>query len=57
MDDEERKRRRSIVTDELVLKVKQTVSKKGRFTIFQLSEDFLQMSRTILYGIVQIEFS
>jgi transposase len=44
--------RHSIVTDELVQKVDQCVRGKRRFTISELSVEFLQTSRTTLYRIV-----
>jgi len=50
--DEGGQERHSIVTDELVRKVDQCLRGKRRFTISELSEEFLQTSRTTLYGIV-----
>jgi len=50
--DEDGQERHSIVTDELVQKVDQCLRGKCRFTISELSEDFLQTSRTTLHRIV-----
>jgi hypothetical protein len=51
MHDEGGQERHLIVTDELVQKVDQCLHGK-RFTISELSEEFPQTSRTILYRIV-----
>jgi len=50
--DEGGQERHSIVTDELFRKVDQCFRGKRRFTILELSEGFLQTSRTTLYEIV-----
>ena len=53
MHDEGDQERHSIVTDELFQKrVEQRLRRKRRFTISELSEEFPQTSRTILYRIV-----
>jgi len=50
--DEARSGRPSWVNDDLVRKVNETVRDDGRFTISDLSLNFPQISRTLLYDIV-----
>jgi len=52
MHDEGGQERHSIVTDELFQKVDQCFRGERRFTILELSEKFLQTSKTTLYRIV-----
>ncbi|GFW40221.1 HTH_48 domain-containing protein [Trichonephila clavipes] len=47
--DEEKNGRPSIVTDELVAKVDETIRENRRFTITELSLSFPQVSRTLLF--------
>ncbi|GBL70922.1 hypothetical protein AVEN_46045-1, partial [Araneus ventricosus] len=49
---EERSGRPSVITEDLVQKVDEKVRKNRRFTISSFSNDFLQPSRSVLYGIV-----
>lgn len=46
------RRERAIVIDEYIKKVEQIVRNEACFTILELSCEFPQISRTILYGIV-----
>ncbi|GFS69394.1 HTH_48 domain-containing protein [Trichonephila clavipes] len=50
--DDEKNRRPSIVTDELVAKVDERIREYHRFTITRLSLSFPQVSRTSLFEIV-----
>jgi len=50
--DEARSGRPSLVNDDLVHKVNETVRDDRRFTIFDLSLHFPQISRTLLYDTV-----
>jgi [histone H3]-lysine36 N-dimethyltransferase SETMAR len=50
--DEERSGRPSVVTDDLVGKIDEKIRDNRRFTISQLSEEFPQISRTVLYEVV-----
>jgi len=50
--DEARSGRSSLVDDDLVRKVNERVREDRRFTIFDLSLHFPQISRTLLYDIV-----
>jgi len=50
--DEERSRGPSLMNDDLVRKVNERVRDDRRFTIFDLSLHFPQISRTLLYDIV-----
>ncbi|KAG8226287.1 hypothetical protein J437_LFUL002726 [Ladona fulva] len=50
--DEERSGRPSLVTDELVQKIDGKVRENRRFTISELSDEFPQISRTVLYEVV-----
>ena len=52
MHDEARRRRPSLVNDNLVHRVKVSVRDDRRFTVSDLSLHFLQISRTLLYDIV-----
>jgi hypothetical protein len=52
MHDEGGQERHSIVTVELVQKLDQCLCGKRRFTISEISDEFLQTSRTTLYRIV-----
>jgi len=52
MNDEARSGRSSLVNDDLVRKVNESVRDDRRFTIFGLSLHFPQISRTLLYDIV-----
>ena len=52
MYDEARSGRPSLVNDDLVRKVKEIVRDYRRFTISDLSLHFPQISRTLLYNIV-----
>ncbi|GBM08372.1 hypothetical protein AVEN_108370-1 [Araneus ventricosus] len=49
---EERSGRPSVITENLVQKVDGKVQESRHFTISSLSDDFLQESRSVLYGIV-----
>lgn len=50
--DEERSGRPSVVSNDLVKKVDEKVRENRRFTISELSEQFPQISRTVLYEVV-----
>ncbi|GBO06420.1 hypothetical protein AVEN_103236-1 [Araneus ventricosus] len=50
--DDERSRRPSVVTEDLGQKVDGKVLENIRFTISSLSNEFPQVSRRVLYGIV-----
>lgn len=50
--DEERSGRPSVISEDLVQKVDQTVRESRRFTITSLSDGFPQVSRSVLYEIV-----
>lgn len=50
--DEERSGRPSVITDDLVGKVDQKIQENRRFTISTLSEQFPQVSRSVVYEIV-----
>ena len=50
--DEERRVRPSVITDDLVEKVNTTLRGNCRFTIFELSLEFPQVSRPVIYDIV-----
>jgi len=52
LHDEARSGCPSLVNDDLVRKVNETVHDDGRFTISDLCLHFLQISRTLLYDIV-----
>ncbi|GBM37056.1 hypothetical protein AVEN_228075-1 [Araneus ventricosus] len=50
--DEERSGRPSVITEDLVQKVDRKVRKNKRFTILSFSNEFPQVSRSVLHGIV-----
>lgn len=50
--DEDRSGRPSLVTDDLVRAVDEKIRENRRFTMTTLSDEFQQISRTLLYGIV-----
>lgn len=50
--DEERSGRPSVVSDELVEKINAKIRDNRRFTISELSSEFPQISRTVLYEVV-----
>lgn len=50
--DEERSGRPSLITDELIGKVDEKIQENRRFTISSLSEQFPQVSRSVIYDIV-----
>ncbi|GBM09681.1 hypothetical protein AVEN_186394-1 [Araneus ventricosus] len=50
--DGERSEQSSVITEDLVQKVVGNVLKKRRFTISSLPNEYLQVSRSVLYGIV-----
>jgi hypothetical protein len=50
--DEERSGRPSVVSDDLVQSVDQKISERRRFTISELSCEFPQISRALLYEII-----
>ncbi|GBL96725.1 hypothetical protein AVEN_111860-1 [Araneus ventricosus] len=50
--DDERSGRPSVITEDLVEKVGEKVREIRRFTISSLSNEFPQVSRSFLYGIV-----
>ncbi|GBM53224.1 hypothetical protein AVEN_14243-1 [Araneus ventricosus] len=52
MYDEERSRRPSVITEDLVQKVDGEVLENRRFTISTLSNEFPQVSGCVLYGTV-----
>jgi hypothetical protein len=52
--DEERSGRASVVSDDLVQSVDQKVSERWSFTISELSYEFPQISRTLLYEIITV---
>ena len=51
--DEERSGKPSIVSDKLVQKIDEKVRENWRFTMSELSEQFTQISRTVLYEVAQ----
>lgn len=55
--DEERSGRHSVISEDLVQKVDQTVREDRRFTITSLSDVFPQVSRSVLYEIVSKRLS
>jgi hypothetical protein len=50
--DEERSGRPSVVSDDLVQSVDQKICERWRFTIPEISCEFPQISRTVLYEII-----
>ena len=50
--DEERSWRPSVISDDLLLKVDEKVKMNRRFTISSLSEEFPQVSHSVLYEVV-----
>jgi hypothetical protein len=50
--DEEQSGRPSVVSDDLVQSVDQNISERWRFTISELSCEFTNISRTVLYEII-----
>lgn len=50
--DDERSGRPSVASDDLVTKIDERVRESRRFTISELSEQFPQISRTVLYEVV-----
>ncbi|GBO24059.1 hypothetical protein AVEN_265749-1 [Araneus ventricosus] len=51
--DEERSERPSVITEDMVQKVDAKVRENRRFTISSLSNEFPQVSRSVLYGVVR----
>jgi hypothetical protein len=54
MDEEERSGRPSVVSDNLVQSVDQKSCETRRFTISEISCEFPQISRTLLYEIITV---
>jgi transposase len=52
--DEDRSRRPSAVSDDLVQSVDQEICERWRFTISEISCEFQQISRAILYAIITV---
>jgi hypothetical protein len=50
--DEERSGRPSVVSDDLVQNIDQKICERRRFTISELSCEFANISRTVLYAII-----
>jgi len=50
--DEARSGRPSLLNDDLLRKINESLCEDRRFTLSDLSLHFLQISRTLLYGIV-----
>jgi hypothetical protein len=44
----------SVVSDDLVQSVDQTICERGRFTFSEHSREFPQISRTVLYEIIAV---
>jgi len=52
VNDEERSVRPSVITDDLMEKLNTTIRGNRRFTISELSLEFPQVSRSVIYNIV-----